>query len=599
MSNVVQIPEKWLYPFGPNGGRVYEKPGASAEYYEFVFKSLTIPGYFHRNIRIMDEDTQEFHATEPTIAQEQADAATILYRKVIAWKYRQAYFSTTGCNIMLRECMYLEGVTGIIISATDLVAQELLLRINNTYQALPDELKVPLATGRDAGSKKELAFAHGGRILVLSAEGKTPGISFSPSRVMISEAGEMDEGTIEELFRLLGPSIDKKKGAMIFIESTPGRKNGFYYKRCMAALLGESEFFPMFPKWWKDKNTQRPVTTPLRLTATEERLKQQYGLIDENIAFRRHMIATWFNGKEDRFDWAYPSSPISGWKPTGENPSLPAEVFDPLVSRTFRDNEVPIGPSGAHEREPPDATSHYLVVMDPKGWGVSHEWAISVFRYNDAECRVAGRLSIREVAWRRGKSDPNQQTDALVEVASRYIGARCVVVVESNHAGVMADLTRYVLEHPEWKPHVYGLHNKGSPGWYSTGHAKKEAVQNYVAAVRSGAMKLAQLVAVEQALRWNQAEGWKTGKDSRGTEHHFDTLITHFIAADVAREYGWVVERGGAEEQRSQEPKRTTPMGLEIQEEGDNAYSISERMMEERIAGRGGIGLTGIRKRRW
>lgn len=580
-AQALEIPYEWLYPFGEHGGRVYKKPGVGREYYEFVHKSLTQPGFFHLHFPIQNEDTQEFGTTTPTVAQLRTDAAIIKYRKVIDWKYRQAYGSTSGISFMLRECMYLEGVTGIIVSATDKTAEEMLHRINNAYRALPDDIKVGLASSRDTGSKKEIAFEHGGRILVVSAEGKVPGISFSPSRVMIDEAGEMPEATITELFRLLGPSVSKKKGAAVFIVSTTGRHGGFYYVHCMTSLSGESEFFPLFLKWWEDPNCYHEPDPRLAETLTErERRLISLGCSLGNIAFRRNTTKTWMNGEEEKFDWAYPISPTEGWRTTG-NPSLPADIFEDLREKTLRDADVVVGESGCHQLEEPVAGADYLFVIDPKGFGVKHQWAMSVFKHDEKKNAAVGYPHIREVAWRRGKTNPLEQAAAAIAACDYYasLGARCKLVVESNHEAVIALITAYRRENLcKWELFFPASQNK--PGWISSRGKKKEAVSDYVRAVKQKSLVVKQREAVMQALAWDSERAWATGSDAAGESHHFDTLITHFIAAHVARRLGWLLDVPGTEEDAGEKKTPEEPKWLPTENGG---YSVSEEVFTEML----------------
>lgn len=577
----LSLPEEWVYPFGEHGGKVYAKPDAPREYYEFVYNALTKPGFFHHHFPIMHESTQVFGTTTPSVAQLRTDLAIIKYRKVIDWKYRQAYGSTSGINVMLRECMYLEGVTGIIISATDKTAEEMLHRINNAYRALPDDIKVGLASARDTGSKKELAFEHGGRILVVSAEGKVPGIAFSPSRIMIDEAGEMPEGTIRELFRLLGPSISKKKGAMIFIVSTTGVHGGFYYNLCMSALNGDSDFFPLFLKWWEDPACwHEPVGGMAETLTDREKRLMELGCSLGNLMYRRNTTKTWMDSDEMKFDWAYPPSPTEGWKTTG-NPTLPADVFEAIREGTLRDVDVPVGRSGCHELEKPQAGGEYLVVMDPKGYGVKHQWATSVFRHDGGADDTVGYPHIKEVAWRRGRSNPLFQLEAAVSVCDEYaaLGARVTLVVESNHETLVTLLTAYRRENPcKWTLFFPAKQNK--PGWISGGAKKREAISDYVRAVRQGSLVVRQREAVMQALAWDSKEVWETGADEEGGSHHFDTLITHFIAAHVARRMGWLLDVADVAAATGGEAKKEVEPAWKEEAVG---YSISAAVMEARL----------------
>lgn len=592
------IPEQYQYPLGKFAGKVWAKPGADAVYYAFVHRCMTEPGFWHANLPIMNETTQEFQPTEPSDSQLQAELALIRYRRVLAWKYRQAMFSTVGCNRMLLECMYLEGVQGVIIANTDIVARELMRRINDSYAAfceLNPALAVPLRTRNELGSKYEIVFAHGGKIQVLSAEGRAPGISFSPSRLMISEAGEMSEEIIKQLFRLVGPSIVKKPGMMIFIESTPGEQDGFYYRLCMSALAGENSYFPFFAKWWLDKNARRPV--PANFVPTERELAQiaQYaGLTFENLQFLREFTQDFCDGDARVAENPYPWSPGSGWR-SPVKPALPQDVFNPLVAKTLSTRNAERSTSGCYLAAGvtgPKANAEYLICVDPKEYGVQHQWGLSVFEFDPNAVALAGRPFIREVGWYMGKGDPLVQRDMIISVCTDWVtpaGEKPLLVVENNKTGTLTGIRNYGIEHPSevtWR--LWGVLGANTPGWTSSQPAKDRAIATYVAGVASGGIEVSSQEAVLQALRFNREKGWALGRSSGGDTHHFDLLITHFIAADVGRSLGWVLHRPPAAEKPKPvvEPAIMPLPGVEPGSAEDlTGYSMSERELA-RLLGR-------------
>ena len=108
---------------------------------------------------------------------------------VIVNKFRQAKITTISVMLLLRDCMYLEGVKGLLIAERQDTAEDIFERILFAYQRLPDDVRMPLAPGKKAGAT-QMQFVHGGGIKVLTAGGRSPAIGRSIDRLVITEFGE-------------------------------------------------------------------------------------------------------------------------------------------------------------------------------------------------------------------------------------------------------------------------------------------------------------------------------------------------------------------------------------------------------------------------
>ena len=95
--------------------------------------------------------------------------------------------------------------------------------------------------------------------------------------------------------------------SFVNIESTA---NGYNYFKTLwdKAEAGESEFIPLFIPWF-EMEEYRLKYTGFQLTDAEIRMKEIYGLDDDQITWRRYAIDTLCGGDIDKFRQEYPCNP--------------------------------------------------------------------------------------------------------------------------------------------------------------------------------------------------------------------------------------------------------------------------------------------------
>ena len=143
-----------------------------------VHSMFSVPEAFVSMCKIVREDESTGYLN-PTRAQVRTLRAIEANRWTFVTKYRQAKITTiTLMHLLLRDCMYLQGIAGMLIADTNATAEMAFKRLRFAYENLPEPVKMPLAAG-SKGSKKELEFIHGGNIIIKSLEGRAPAVGHS------------------------------------------------------------------------------------------------------------------------------------------------------------------------------------------------------------------------------------------------------------------------------------------------------------------------------------------------------------------------------------------------------------------------------------
>ncbi|MDI7267448.1 MAG: hypothetical protein QME96_05595 [Myxococcota bacterium] len=495
---------------------------------------------------------------DPTPTQRLVLETCAAHRWVMVDKYRQAKVSTClALGVLLRDCMYLESVKGVLIADTFDTAEMLFERIMAAYKNLPDGVRVPLAEeGRQQGTR-HLRFEHGGNIRVLSLRTDAPAVGRGVDRMLVTEFGEArwQAKVATHLF----PTANKRPNARVIVESTPGRAGSHFEGMWRKACEGKSRFFPLFLEWWKDETCRVGGGGFGELGAEELAYchgpPAKRGITRRAMEYRRVAIASEFLDPR-LFDTKYPPDPLGGWIGS-ENPALPEAVLRGLMDGAVMDGSVRIGASGFCEIEPPDDRDCYVLTADPAGFG----------RKGDPSgATVWSRGTGRQVAFWSGREMPNSFARRVHQGANRYSTKRapCALVVESNASACLGALLDrgavgwgedFDQEHGAEPagisgPARYDLYwtGKQHPGWFATEKRRDAGLGRLVRLLTDGSLiprsvgLLHQLLAYDGSGR-READA-AVADETGGRRHHFDLARTALIAADVLVEVGFV-ERDG------------------------------------------------------
>jgi len=488
----------------PKGSNLATAPGLNMSKIQALFST---PEAFVSMCQILRED-ESIGYLNPTKTQKKLLKAVHENRWVLVNKFRQAKITTISVMLLLRDCMYLSGVKGLLIAERQDTAEDIFERILFAYHRLPEDVRMPLAKGRKAGTT-QMHFAHGGGIKILTAGGRSPAIGRSIDRLVITEFGEAQwqKKAAINIF----PTVNKRPNARVVLESTPGRAGSHHEQMWQSALEGKSRFHPLFLDWWDDVSCRIPNSN-ITLTEAEKAYKARHeGMDDDNMAFRRSALNTEFVGDDRLFCAKYPSDPYDGWLGSLA-PIMPVEVLKPALAAAIPD--PPISSIGCCVITKPRPNAKYLITADPAGFGGGGD---------KSALTVWDALERKEVAFWEDREDPGRFAQRLKAIQAYYNDA--LLAVESNAMACIAvlkdDNTRNLL----WT-------NRNHPGWYATAKRLQEAEARLVQMLRDGDIELFSRGLLHQLVNYDGSRKRRTqGLD--GTTHHFDRARTAVMAADI------------------------------------------------------------------
>ena len=468
---------------------------------------FSTPDAFVSMCQIVREDETTGYM-EPTHTQKKLLEAYDNNRWLMVNKFRQAKITTVSVMLLLRDCMYLSGVKGLLIAERQDTAEDIFERILFAYNRLPKDVRMPLTPGKKAGAT-QMQFIHGGGIKVLTAGGRSPAIGRSVDRLVITEFGEAQwqRKAAINIF----PTVNKRPNAKVILESTPGRAGSHHEQMWRSALEGSSRFHPLFLEWWEDESCQEMDDGFIPTNAELEYQSKHEGMSTNNLAFRRRGLNTEFVGDTRLFSCKYPSDSYDGWLGT-TNPVMPADVLKPWLEKAIK--EPDIGAYACHEFVPPQPGHRYLITADPAGFGsTGDKSALTVWDATDW----------KEVAFWEDRESPDRFAQRLVVVQKRYLSA--LVAVESNATACIAILKDQGTQNLLWT-------DRNHPGWYATNKRIQESEARLVQMLRQGDLTIQSRGMLHQLLNYDGSRK-KRVRGEDGTIHHFDRARTAVMAADI------------------------------------------------------------------
>jgi hypothetical protein len=536
----------------PAGAALAEVPGLHMGKVHALFNS---PSTFVSMCQIIRED-ESLGYLNPTSTQQHVINAVHSNRWVLVNKFRQAKITTISVMLLLRDCMYLQGVKGLLIAERQDTAEDIFERILFAYNKLPDDVRMPLAKGRKAGTT-QIHFAHGGGIKILTAGGRSPAIGRSVDRLVITEFGEAQwqKKAAINIF----PTLNKRPNARVILESTPGRAGSHHETMWRLALEGRGRFKPLFLNWWQDHSCRLDARGFVPTEEERAYMRNHQGMTLDNLAFRRMALETEFVGDPRLFSSKYPSDPYDGWLGSSA-PVMPVEVLKPMLAAAVNDPPLSLT-SGCREITPPASGESYVITADPAGYGGSGD---------KSALTVWNALEREEVAFWEDREPPDRFARRLLKVQERYNGA--MLVVESNATACIALLKDSGAKRLLWT-------NRNHPGWYATDKRLQEAEARLVRLLREKDIALYSRGLLHQLMNYDGTRKKRT-KGIDGATHHFDRARTAVMAADVLSRRRFV--RAAVEDAPSRIPGRVTIADLDkhnhrVQSQGKNPHQPPPR----------------------
>lgn len=242
--------------------------------------------------------------------------------RIIILKARQMGFSTLTEGLIYHSTATNENVSSLIITHKDEATTNLFNMSKLFHEHNPAR---PMTKNSNA---KELIFENPtknpdekekrpglrSRIKCTTAGGKGVGRSDTFKNIHASELAFWPGDILETLTGLL-QAVPSMPGTMVIIESTAFGFN-FFKKLWDDAVAGVSDFVPFFAAWHEMDEYRMPYHGEV-LTEEEKVLKEDFGLDDEQIMWRRWCINNNCGGDLDKFHQEYPATPEEAFIATG------------------------------------------------------------------------------------------------------------------------------------------------------------------------------------------------------------------------------------------------------------------------------------------
>lgn len=176
------------------------------------------------------------------------------------------------------------------------------------WSYLPEPLRPEKVIGHTG---RVLELETGSRLSTFTAKGgggDGVGRSMAASAIHASEVAFYDNAATT--MAALKQIVPDEPGTFVIQESTAQGIGDYFHNECLRAMNGESDYTFVFFGWFEFPDYRRRV--PLgglgELDAEEQALVANFGVDEEQLAWRRHTIANECSGSLDTFHEEYPST---------------------------------------------------------------------------------------------------------------------------------------------------------------------------------------------------------------------------------------------------------------------------------------------------
>jgi hypothetical protein len=239
------------------------------------------------------------------------------YVRALVLKGRQMGMSTYIGGRFYHLTTHNFGIQTFILTHKSDATDNLYIMAKRFYENTPKLIKVSVSTNNskvlkfdqlDSGYKVGTAASKGvGRSSTIQL--------FHGSEVAFwDNASDHATGIMQAI-----PNI---AGTESILESTANGVGNYFHQEWQKAEAGLSDYLPIFIPWFWEPTYSKEISEPLSLNHTEMQLKDNFGLSDQQLAWRRgKIIQLSVNGHdgEKRFMQEFPSTPIEAFQMTGEN----------------------------------------------------------------------------------------------------------------------------------------------------------------------------------------------------------------------------------------------------------------------------------------
>lgn len=316
--------------------------------------------------------------------------------RVIVTKIRQCGGTTFSVEVIYHICQQ-RNIDALILADTIPNSRSIMERMETFSQHDDFPWNNPLSP-----QASNMRWRNGSTVTITSAEAKNPGISKTRQAVLFSESAKYPRGGVKDdkkIFTSILPSLND--AGIAIAESTPEGASGAHFDLWKEALTLDNfikewmagntspgnGWVKVFAAWFEFAENAKPVTEAMRrkitetLSPREANGRQRYKWTDEQITWRRSIMASECSNSEDLFDEYYPEDEVSCFLSSGR-PRFNVAAIQKLSKQTHlcppevgslveMDNETVVfqrdetGFGSFHIWEQPLVGCSYIVWCDP------------------------------------------------------------------------------------------------------------------------------------------------------------------------------------------------------------------------------------------
>lgn len=237
--------------------------------------------------------------------------------RLIILKARQQGSSTLTGAIIFKRTATKFNVNSAVVAHDNESTSKLFAMYKLFYERLPKELQPSLKANNAQILEFDRQDGSGLKSQIRCMTAGTSGVGRGSTihNLHLSEFAFWSGDKLETYAGLV-QAVPNTPNTMVVIESTA---NGYeqFQELWQRAVNGENDFKPVFIPWFA-LSEYRISTEPLEHTSDEKLLIKNFGLTDEQLAWRRWCIDNNCGGDLNKFKQEYPSTPQEAFISTGE-----------------------------------------------------------------------------------------------------------------------------------------------------------------------------------------------------------------------------------------------------------------------------------------
>lgn len=410
--------------------------------------ALSCAYFIHHYIQITDKNNPDagWFPFRLWLAQRGVLDTMIATALVLVLKARQLGLSWLTLAYALWLGRFQPGATILLFSRTDVEAVELLGRVKEMHQRLPEWLRLTAVTDND----HEFELSNGSRWLAFRTS-KHSGRSFTATLVIVDEAWFIQ--WFSQLMNAVKPTIDNGGRLIAITTADKERPNHLFSQLWRKARAGQNNYTAVFLPWYAHPTRDAAWYAQQVADYTQDDLWQEYPETPEQALAGRQA--------SKRFN---PQWLTQCYDP---RPSLPPALTLPGLT--------------VYERPQPGRS--YLLACDTSEGDVTSDPSpVTVF---DAD-------NWAEVAQLYGIFEPSVLAGYLWQLAVYYGDSDAVICVERNNHGhaVLLTLRELDIAASRRGPVIYRNPHDRKPGWLSNTKWKHTAVDKTAECLRDGSLTI-------------------------------------------------------------------------------------------------------------